>query len=352
MEAILRRFLLAGTPTSCAPYGNGHINDTYAVTTDAGKRYILQRINTAVFHDPVSLMKNIRLVSDHIAKKAADKREAMVIIKTREGDDLFLDETGAWRVYAFVEDSLCLEKADTPALFRESARAFGRFFNQLSDFDPALLTESIPHFHDTPLRLKALKAEAEKDGLNRLKDVKEELRFALKEEAFARSQTDLLKEGKLPLRVTHNDTKINNVLFDKATGRGLCVIDLDTVMPGLILNDFGDSIRFGANTAAENEPDLSKVSLDLNLFRAYCEGYLTACGSSLTPLEKQLLPAGARMMTYENGIRFLTDYLAGDRYFHISHPEENLWRARTQFKLIADMDGKWNAMERIIKEFA
>ena len=248
-----------------------------------------------------------------------------------------------------MEDSLCLERVESPEEFYLSAFAFGNFQNQLSRFDASRLSETIPRFHDTANRVNNLKIAAEKDALGRLSEVRAEYDFAMERAEEAGVMLKLLQEGKLRLRVTHNDTKLNNVLFDEKTRKPICVIDLDTVMPGLAANDFGDSIRFGAATAAEDERDLSRMTMSLPLYRAYVQGFLGACGSKLMKDEILTLPMGAKMMTFECGVRFLTDYLEGDTYFHISREKQNLDRCRTQFKLVADMEKKWRDMLEIVE---
>ena len=351
MNRILERFALSGSPVVCELYGNGHINETYRVVCDSGDWYILQRISTLAFHDPARLMQNIRLVTDHLKRRARSRREVLTLVPATDGA-AYVERSGEyWRMYEFVRDSVCFERADTPEIFRESAKTFGGFANLLADFDASQLTETIPHFHDTPARFAAFTSAVAADAAGRLSSVGPEVEFAMRYEPFTRTLTDLQAENALPLRVTHNDTKINNVLFDAKSGRGLCVIDLDTVMPGLIANDFGDAIRFGASTALEDEPNLERVWLDLDLYEAYLSAYLATCGGSLTALERETLPVGAKMMTYECGIRFLADYLAGDVYFHTRYPAHNLHRARTQFKLVADMDAKWSQMQAILKGY-
>lgn len=351
MNDIVERFALSGRPVICEPYGNGHINETYRIICDNNDWYILQKVNTSVFRQPEKLMRNIRLVTDHLSRRASSRREVLTLVPTVDGASYETRADEVWRVYEFVRDSVCFERADTPEVFRSSALAFGGFANLLSDFDASMLTATIPHFHDTPARFSAFSAAVVADAAGRGRLAGPEIDAALSYESFAHTLTALERSGDLPLRVTHNDTKINNVLFDAATKRGLCVIDLDTVMPGLIVNDFGDSIRFGASTAAEDEQDLSRVWLDLDLYEAYLAGYLETCGHALTETEKAMLPVGAKMMTYECGIRFLADYLAGDVYFHIRYPEQNLHRARTQLKLVADMDKKWDRMQSILKGY-
>jgi len=343
-------FRLDGEPIFCYRYGNGHINETYLLVDAAARQYILQKINRFVFRDPKALMRNIVAVTKHQGKTTRSHREALSLVPTRDGADFLTDKDGeVWRLYEFISDSICFEKAENPGIFRESALAFGRFQRQLTDFPAHTLTEIIPRFHDTPHRYEAFHAAVRSDALGRVKDVKREVDFALEREPFAATLVNLLEKGDLPLRVTHNDTKLNNVLFDRGTRKAICVIDLDTVMPGLAVNDFGDSIRFGATTAAEDERDLEKVSFSLPLFEAYTDGFLTACGESLTLCEKEHLPHGAKMMTLECGVRFLADYLSGDAYFHTQRDGQNLDRCRTQFKLVKDMESNWDQMQKIIQ---
>lgn len=350
MQPVLSAFRLSAAPISCAFHGEGHINETYRVICEDGDWYILQRVNTDVFQTPRRLMRNIELITRHVSARVKDPRETMQLIYARNGDAFVEDETGFWRMFAFTRESVCFERADTPELFAESAVAFGRFFNYLSDFDAGLLYETIPHFHDTPVRFAALTDAIRTDAANRIRLVRREIDTALSYEQFAHTFAEMQAQGELPLRVTHNDTKINNVLFDAHTRKGLCVVDLDTVMPGLIANDFGDAIRFGASTAAEDEPDLDKVHFSLPLYRAYLSAYLNACGDRMIPMERKTLPIGARMMTFECGIRFLTDYLSGDVYFRVSDSEQNLRRARTQFKLLGEMTAQLDEMNAALRD--
>lgn len=347
------RFRLAGRVVSCERCGSGHINGTYLVRTDAPKKYIMQEINRQVFRDVPALMRNIALVTRFLAREDKDPRHVLTLVPTNEGEDWFEDEQGrAWRAYEYVENSVCLDQPRTLQEFAQSGRAFGEFQRKLAGFDAAQLAETIPHFHDTPARCLALHEAAARDALGRAAGVQREIDFALSHEKEAGAMTGMLARGELPLRVTHNDTKLNNILLDAQTGEPLCVIDLDTVMPGLAGNDFGDSIRFGASTALEDERDLVKVELSLERYEAYARAFLGACGASLTRAEIETLPLGAKLMTYENGVRFLTDYLSGDVYFHIEREGQNLDRARTQFKLIEDMEKKWARIARLTEEAA
>ena len=344
-----RNFLLDAAPAACVPMGNGHINRTCLLTDEAGNKYTMQKINDSIFKDVPALMENIRLVTEYLRACDPDPRHSLQLVHTKDGRCFHHDETGYYRVYRFVDESVCLERAETQEEFFLSAQAFGSFQNQLAGFDAAVLSETIPRFHDTANRVNNLKIAAANDKMGRLKEVQAEYEFALAREEEAGVMLKLLKEGKLKLRVTHNDTKLNNVLFDEKTRRPICIIDLDTVMPGLAANDFGDSIRFGAATAAEDEKDLDKMRMDLELYRTFARGFIRSC-PSLTEKERETLPLGAKLMTLECGLRFLTDYLDGDHYFAIHRPEHNLDRARTQFKLVRDMEDKWEDMCRIIRE--
>ena len=342
-------------------FGQGHINDTFVVHTQPEnlccRRFILQRMSPAAFKRPDQLMENIISVTDYlgreIEKNGGDRsREALEVLRPKNGEPFFVDsEGGPWRLYPFVEHTICYQSAETPALFAASGRAFGRFQKLLRDYPADTLYETIPNFHNTEDRLAKLKAAVESDPLGRAAECQPEIRFMLDREADCSVALDAMREGKLPLRVTHNDTKLNNVLMDDKTGEGMCIIDLDTVMPGLVLYDFGDSIRFGANHSAEDETDLSKVNLDVDLFSAYTAAFLEGTGGSLTNDEIAMLPWGAKLMTLECGIRFLTDYLEGDTYFHISRERQNLDRCRTQFKLVSDMEERWPELEAIVRGY-
>lgn len=350
MQDVLKHFRLQGGVISCEPYGCGHINRTYLVVTDSGKRYILQGLSTVAFKDIPGLMENVGAVTRHLARKVEDKRGCLHLVPTAEGADFYHDGAqGYWRVYDFVEGSLCLQAPETPEDFYQSAVAFGTFQRQLADFPAQTLHETIENFHNTPDRYAKFKAVLAQDRLGRAADARYEIGEFLKREADGATLMNMLHEGKLPLRVTHNDTKLNNVMLDVKTRKPLCVIDLDTVMPGLLAFDFGDSIRFGAATAAEDERDLSKVSMDLELYRIFAQGFISAC-PRLTEEEYVSLAWGARTMTLECGLRFLTDYLDGDRYFAIHREGHNLDRCRTQLKMVQDMEGKWDQMLAIIEE--
>ncbi len=351
MEQVLKRFCLDGYPVSCERYGEGHINLTFLVVTDTGKRYILQRLSRAAFSDIPGLMRNVTAVTEFLTARNSDPRASLHLVPTKDGQTWCQDEVGEyWRVYDFVEDSLCLQTPESPMDFYQSAVAFGRFQNQLRDFPAETLCETIPNFHNTPDRYRKFHLAIEADTAGRLAEVRPEVDFLLAREEEAGTLQRMRDRGELPVRVTHNDTKLNNVMLDAKTRLPLCVIDLDTVMPGLVAYDFGDSIRFGASTAAEDEKDLSRVEMSLDLFRTYAEGFVPACGG-LTAAELMSLPLGARTMTLENGMRFLTDYLEGDHYYHIAYPEHNLDRCRTQLKLLSDMEKKREQMDAVIRRF-
>ena len=341
MFAIARAFRLGSEPVSCEPFGNGHINSTYCVTTASGKQFVLQKINTDIFKDPEGLMANAAGVTEHIRSRGG---KAMTFVPALEGG--YCHE-GAWRV-SELETGLCLEAAECPEDFYQAGLAFGRFQQALSDYPAHTLAETIPDFHNTPVRFQQLKAAIAEDRAGRLESCREEVAFYLSQEVLGSRLQAMRESGQLPLRVTHNDTKLNNVLLDPQTHGPLCVLDLDTVMPGLAAYDFGDAIRFGAATAAEDEKDTDKMKLDVELFEAFSRGFVQGA-SALTEAEVQTLPLGAFTMTLECGSRFLADYLNGDTYFRTHYPEHNLVRARTQMALCADMLERWEEMTAAIE---
>ena len=361
LAEALTGFDFGGQIVGAVRYGKGHINDTFCVYTQNEEgdcvRFILQRINTDTFTDPDGLMENIVGVTDYlrtiIEKNGGDTaRETMTVLRTKEGKYYYRDSRGGcWRVYPFIEGTVCLQSVQEPAQFYESAKAFGRFQRLLAGYDASTLHETIAKFHDTRSRFANFEKALAADCAHRAKDVQPEIDFVLAHKADCAVLMDQLEAGKLPLRVTHNDTKLNNILMDKATGTGICVIDLDTVMPGLALNDYGDSIRFGANHSAEDERDLAKVNFDLELFEIYTKGFMEAAGDALTDAEKENLPWGAKLMTLECGIRFLTDYLEGDHYFKVHREGQNLDRCRTPFKLVRDMEEHWDEMRAIVAKY-
>ena len=352
---LLEQFSLKGDIKEIIPYGNGHINDTFLVKTeckDKRIRYIFQRVNRNVFKKPVQVMKNIEKVTGYLKIRADSEREVLSLVPTVKGD-IFIEDTdgSVWRVYKFIDNSVCLDNVESPEDFYECAYAFGRFQKNLDNFPADTLYETIPNFHNTPARYGDFLRAVSEDKCGRANGVKDEIEFIRARQDFYSCLIDAERRGELPLRVTHNDTKSNNVMLDKDTRKALCVIDLDTVMPGYSVTDFGDAIRFGASTAAEDEKDLSKVHFDLELYKAYLKGYLDGCDGKLKQSEIMLMPEGAKMMTVECGIRFLADYLNGDTYFKTSYSEHNLVRARTQLKLVKEMEDNWDMMKAAVKAY-
>ena len=362
LKEAIANFNYFGRLKACEPFGSGHINDTYRLTFEIGDMgdvyVILQRMNREIFKKPVELMENIVGVTSHLRKKIIKaggdpERETLNVILAKDGKAYYLDSMGEyWRSFKYITEATSYDLVEKPEDFYESAVAFGHFQRMLADYPAETLHETIEGFHDTKARLRAFKEAVEKDVCGRAASVQKEIDFVLSHEDTANVFGDLLEKGELPIRVTHNDTKLNNIMIDNTTRKGICVIDLDTVMPGLAMNDFGDSIRFGASTAEEDEQDLSKVSCSMELFELYVKGFLEGCAGSLTDKEVEMLPMGAKVMTYECGMRFLADYLEGDHYFKIHREGHNLDRARTQFKLVADMESKWDTMAEIVRKYA
>ncbi len=350
LQEILLKFNIG---INVEAYGNGHINDTYLCETNP--RYILQRINTAVFKDAGDVMENIYRVTEHLRAKIKAAggnvdRETLTVIPTKDGEIYYKHTDGScFRVYKFIEKTISYDVAEDPTVLRHAGTAFGKFQRLLSDFPAEKLHETIVNFHNTPERVRQLEEAIEKNQAGRADSVSEEIAFALKYAKYAGEVTEAIEKGEVPLRVTHNDTKLNNVLFDEKSGEGICVIDLDTVMPGSVLYDFGDALRFGASSCAEDETDASKIWFDLEKFENFAKGFLSEVGDCLTEKEIALLPLSALLMTYECGIRFLADHLNGDVYFKIHKKDHNLDRARNQFRLVADIESKFGEMEAIVK---
>lgn len=355
INCIISRFKVVGQVIDVKAYGNGLINGTYLITCfdgDNKNRYILQMINSNVFKKPSEVMENILKVTEFLRKKVETSREVLTVVHTLDDGCCCYDkENHLWRMYEFIEDSICLDRPEFLEDFYQAGLAFGKFQRYLSEFNPKCLYETIPNFHHTPKRYENFLNALQQDKMGRAASVKEEIQFIKDRADFYPLLIEKNKNGELPIRVSHNDTKMNNVMLDYDSRRALCVIDLDTIMPGFSVTDFGDAIRFGASTAAEDEKDLSKVSMDLNLFEIYTKGFIKGCGGQLPKSEIMLLPEGAKMMTIECGMRFLTDYLEGDTYFKISYEDHNLDRCRTQLKLVADMEEKWDKMKRIVTRF-
>ncbi len=354
---ILSEFPIEGIPLSCEPYGEGHINETYLVITERGdktRKYILQRINTNLFTDVDKLMSNIVGVTEFNRRRVTERgedpdRRCLTVIPTISGSPYLAHASGCYRMYIFIDGAIAHQFVSRPKQFYQSAVGFGEFANMLADFDATTLYEILPSFHDTKKRYSDFLAALSDDKAGRAAQTKRETEFATKMSHLCDSLTSLLRSGEMPTRVTHNDTKLNNVLLDAVTDDAVAVIDLDTVMPGSVCYDFGDSIRFGCNTAAEDEQDTGKVQFNLDLFGTYARGFLSSL-NSITQVERENLAMGAVVMTYECGLRFLSDYLNGDVYFRTAHEKHNLYRCRTQFKLVSEMLKHYDKMQKIIED--
>ena len=361
LEDALYAFGFGSQCSYVKPFGEGHINETYAVymPTDKGEEfaYILQRVNNNVFKDPAGVMENIFGVTEYLRNVVREEggdpdRETLSCIKTKNGCTYFEDSEGQpWRSYHYIQNSVCYQLVENPEQFYQSGASFGHFLKQLGNYPAASLKETIPNFHNTVNRFENFQIALKRDIKNRAVTCKPEIQFVLDRKEDCKVLVEQQENGTLPIRVTHNDTKLNNILFDADTGKGLCIIDLDTIMPGLAANDFGDSIRFGAATAEEDEKDLSKMHFDISLYELYTKGYLEETRDVLTPEEAVSLAWGARLMTLECGMRFLTDYLQGDTYFKTAYPEHNLVRARTQFRLVEEMEQQFDKMIEIAEKY-
>lgn len=358
MQNILKFYYFYNDIDKVERFGNGHINKTFLVTIKENhERFIVQQINTNVFKKPIEVMENIELVTNHIrhiacnghSKDVCDpSRAALEIVNTNENKTYVKWDNMYWRCYKFVYGARTYEIIEKPEMFYEVGLAVGVFQKQLNNFPINKLHITIPDFHNTPVRFKKFKNVAKKDEFHRGIDAFNEVKFIYDREACMSKIVDLMDKEEIPVRVTHNDTKLNNVMIDEVSNRAICVIDLDTVMPGSVLYDFGDAIRVGASTAVEDEPNLKKVNLDLGLFEQFSRGFLEKTHDILTPKEKENLVEGARIITLECGMRFLTDYLENDVYFHIAYPTHNLVRAKTQFKLVAEIEKNYNKLQAIV----
>jgi hypothetical protein len=359
-EKIIQQFALEGELKEVNVYGNGHINDTFKAelkTNGIIQNYILQRINHNVFKNPVGLMRNIEAVTSHLQRKIKDiggdsTRETLTLVPTKDGNSFIKTDAGSyWRVYIFIENACTYEIVENLGHVFHAGKAFGTFQRLMSDYPPDKLVETIPDFHNTRKRFDTFKKAVARDVKNRCISSQREIKFVTERAGIASILLEKLDKGQIPKRVTHNDTKFNNVMIDQQTGEGICVIDLDTVMPGLSLYDFGDSIRSMANPAQEDERNLSKVNFDIKVFEQYTSGYLESTRDFLSPEEINELPFSAILMTYECGMRFLTDHLEGDTYFKIQRENQNLDRCRTQFKLVQDMEVQFEEMVAIVKKY-
>lgn len=354
VRAVARNFQIYGEFRAAGPYGSGHINDTYCVEFEqagAPVRYILQRINHNVFKNPVALMENVQRVTAHLASKLGDapdaSRSVLTLVPARDGRAWYVDAEGNhWRTYFFIEKARTYDAIESSDQAFQAAAAFGRFQGLLADMPAPRLHDTIPNFHNTPSRFARFEHVLAADKLNRAVQAKAEIEFALRQKPI----TSRLLDAGLPERVTHNDTKINNVMLDDKTGKGICVIDLDTVMPGLALYDFGDMVRTATSPAKEDEKDLSKVQMQFPKFEALVRGYLSTAAGFLTKAERGFLPFSGKLITFEIGLRFLTDFLEGDVYFKVHRDGHNLDRCRTQFKLVESIEAQEEKMNRLVEQ--
>ena len=356
LAAVVSHFEIPGVFSGATPYGSGHINDSYSAVLLQGSRqvrYLVQRMNHHIFKDPIAVMENIQRVTSHLAEQLAGDpdrdRRVLALVRACDGRAWHTDEGGNyWRAYRFIEGASSYDAVQTPQQAYQAGKAFGRFQQMLASMPAPSLHETIPDFHNTPKRFAALQRVISEDVAHRAAGACAEIDFALAHESIV----GILVDANLPERVTHNDTKFNNVLLDDATGEGMCVIDLDTVMPGLAAYDFGDMVRTTTSPAMEDEQDLSKVSMEFSMFEALTRGYLDAAGSFLTNAEKQHLAFSGKLITLEVGIRFLTDHLAGDTYFKVHREGHNLDRCRTQFKLVESIERQEEKMGRLVSDLA
>ncbi len=354
LPLIARQFDTRGEPTEVAPVPVGHINDTYVVTVGAN-RYVLQRINQIVFKKPVQVMENVIRITEHIRKKMemiapGSAARQLVVVATKDGNAYHQDAAAnVWRMYNFIENAVTYDALQSAALAREAARMFGWFQRMLTDLPGPALHETIIGFHNTPRRFERFQEVVRADAVNRAKNAKTEIDFVFENAAICHTLFDLVKQGQIPVRIAHNDAKINNVMFDTKTNKGVCVIDLDTVMPGLSVYDVGDLVRTATCPAAEDERDLSKVAVDIALFEALTRGFVAEAGRFLTPTERSHLVFGGKLITFEQMIRFLTDYLAGDVYYKVHREDHNLDRTRTQMKLVQSIIEQEEYMNRLVE---
>jgi aminoglycoside phosphotransferase (APT) family kinase protein len=358
IRSISSHFTHLGNFVDAAPYGTGHINDTYCATYDQGGspvRYIHQRINSKIFKDPPALMENILRVTEHLHRKLAGRsdadRRALTLVPACDGRPFFQDETGNyWRTYLFIERARTYDAVESTTQAFQAAKAFGKFQEDLADLPPPPLHVTLPGFHDTPKRYAAFEQAVAADAADRVRLAQPEIEFVRRRRPLADVLLELHRQGEIPERTTHNDTKLNNVMLDDATHEGLCVIDLDTVMPGLALYDFGDMVRTATNPALEDERDLAKVRMVFPMYEALVRGYLAAAGHFLNKVERQHLAFSGKLITLEIGLRFLADFLAGDVYFKVHRDGHNLDRCRTQFKLVESIESQEPAMNELARQ--
>lgn len=358
LRDLINKFIIYGDYLVGVPFGNGHVNDTFMLTFDQGAirlNYVLQRINGNVFKEPVKVMENVDRVTQHIlshihSSHAETRKRTIRLLRTHDDKPYVMDRRGnCWRAYIFVERARAYEVLETPEQAYCIAKAFGEFQQQLTDLPGERLHDTIPDFHNTPRRIEQLEEAIRLNPLNRVKNVQKEIDFVLSRKEEAGTLIQLNREGAIPERITHNDTKCNNILIDDLSGEGICVIDLDTVMPGLSLYDFGDMVRSGTNPAEEDEVNLEKVFMRFDMYEALSRGFYQSAQKFMTPAEKEYMPLAGKIITLEIGVRFLTDYLVGDTYFKIKRPNQNLDRSRTQFKLVSSIEEQMDAMRNVLK---
>ncbi len=357
IREICDQFAVYGDFLVAVPFGAGHVNDTFQLTYDQGGvrlHYTLQRINHYVFKEPAKVMENIDRVTRHLLNKihashVETRKRTIRLLRTFSNQPYVQDKRGNyWRAYVFIENARAYNLLESPDQAYHAAEAFGNFQKELVDLPGPRLHETIPDFHNTPKRLEALKRAIKADPCNRARGVRREIDFIMRREADTHKLLQLNAAGDIPERITHNDTKVNNILIDDLSGEGICVIDLDTVMPGLALYDFGDMVRAGANAAEEDEMMLDKVFMRFDMFESLLKGFLKSTGDFLTPAERENLPFSGKLITMEIGIRFLTDYLEGDNYFKIRRPNHNLDRCRTQLKLVDSIEQQMAKMMKLL----
>ena len=358
VSQVFKHFEIPAQPIECTPCGNGNINVTIWVKTSDGNEYLLQKVNTYVFKKPYELMQNIHNVTHHLAAKIEAKggdfeRGTLNFIQSDNGKYCYHDHENHafWRVYHFVSGAAAYDSAQREGMLYDAAKAFGKFQRQLEDFPAETLNETIPNFHHTLRRYEAFEEAVAKDSVGRAASMKEEIEVLRRFAPYASLIVDGLADGTIPTRVTHNDTKLNNILFDEQSGKPICVIDLDTIMPGSLLYDFGDAIRFAANNTAEDDADFNQVWLRLDRYEEYVSGFLAGVKDTITPKEIALLPESVLIMTYELALRFITDYLDGDMYFKLRYPEHNLVRTRNQIRLTEDIESKLEEMRAITAKY-
>ncbi len=359
LKSIVEAFETEGRFVSAAPLGSGHINTSFRVTCDSKRQYVLQRINDQVFGHIPELMDNIVRVTDHIREKYIEQgvgdidRRVLRVIFTKDGSSFYRDESGGyWRMYAYIENGCSYDTGSDVEIAYRAAGQFGSFTKMLADLPSPPLFETIKDFHDTPKRFARFEEVLESDPCNRSKDAQKEIGFVLEHESIVRELTEIMKAEPMPERTVHNDTKINNVIFDAQTDEALCVVDLDTVMPGLVIYDFGDLVRTAACLAEEDETDLSKVEIDMGLFEHLLRGFLKETTDLLTVREKQMLVFGGKLITFEQMIRFLTDFLQGDPYYRIKHPRHNLERTRNQMQLTQSIIENESQMTKLLRRYS